>query len=138
MKTAAQSTQMESGARPCTRCDGTGSVEVRTGCTHGGQNCPCGHDVECPRCEGSLVEPCDSCGDPSVTRYLRDDLCAACAPSEERRFDSCSICERPIDVRESALPLCARCDGTATVAGEQAAWAGRVEREERETGRRIA
>lgn len=116
------------GPRPCTRCDGTGSVEVLPRNAKPWDS----NDVECPRCEGSLVEPCDHCGEPSVDRYLGDDLCAACLPSEEERFDSCSICERPIDARESALPLCQRCEGTARVAGQQAADARRYPDPDRE------
>lgn len=134
-----QAVQIESGARPCTECGGKGDVPMGPAC----DGCGCGgrlHGVDvapCPHCEGSKVEPCTMCGDPSVDRYLGEDLCDDCLPSEERRFSECSICSRPIDIRESRLPLCASCDRTARVAGAQQAWATRVEREERETGQRV-
>lgn len=127
--------------KACVECNGEREVTLGPACSAG---CGCGGRVcgvavdACPRCEGSGVEPCDSCGEPSAIRYLAQDLCTDCAPDEDQRFSGCSICDAPIDVRESRLPLCARCEGTARVAGDQAAWASRVEREERETGRKIA
>lgn len=129
---AAQAVQMESGPRPCIECCGKGTTVIR-GCSHQG-NCPCGADeaVPCPRCEGSKVEPCDHCGEPSAIRYLGADLCNPCAPAEDMRFDACSLCDRPIDVRESPLPLCPSCEATAKVAGQQAADARRHPDPERE------
>lgn len=114
------------GPRPCVECRGEKAVAVRpTSCTHTG-SCPCGMGEEpCPRCEGSGVEACTVCGEPSAIRYLAEDLCEACAPAEEMRFSDCSICDRPIDVRESRLPLCPRCDQTAQAAGQYAADAQR-------------
>lgn len=100
--------------RPCTDCDGEKVIAVRAEtCNHAGCACPCGWGEEiCARCEGSGVEPCTGCGEPSTIRYLGEDWCDGCAPAEEHRFDSCSLCERPIDVRESRLPLCPRCQRT--------------------------
>lgn len=118
--------------RPCQECNGEKVVATRT-CSHVG-NCPCGAYVEepCPRCEGSGVESCNHCGEPAAIRYLGQDLCEACAPSEEQRFSCCSLCDRAIDIRESAIPLCASCEGTARVAGQQAADARRYPDPDRE------
>lgn len=126
-----QTTQMESAARPCTECEGRGVI-VHRDCPHQG-NCPCGryHEATCARCEGSKVEPCGMCGEPSVTRYLGEDLCAECTPPEECRFSGCAICERPIDIREARVPLCSNCEATARVAGQQAADAVRYPDPER-------
>jgi hypothetical protein len=126
---ATQTTLIE-GPRACTECRGKGETVLR-GCEHQG-NCPCGEDraFPCPRCEGSKVEPCDSCGEPSVDRYQGEDLCAGCLPSEEQRFDACSICAGPIDVRESRLPLCPYCRSVAQAHGELLAEARRYEREQ--------
>lgn len=140
---------MESGAAPtpsplapraCVECAGNGTVvRLPATCHHGGQNCPCGiEEPKCPRCEGSGIEPCDSCGEPSTMRYLAADLCDACAPAEEQRFDSCSLCDGWIDVRESPVPLCPSCAGTAKAHAQLEREAREYEREERETGRRIA
>lgn len=56
---------------------------------------------------------CAHCGEPASLRYLRQDLCGGCAPVDEYRFDSCSICERPIDVAECPVPLCEKCTATS-------------------------
>lgn len=118
-------TQMESGARPCIECNGSGGEE-RTVCPHDcyGSRTPegCFHAVsrweKCSRCEGSKVEACELCGEPATLRYLREDLCDACAPAEEMRFDRCSLCDGKIDVRESRLPLCPYCQSVAQAHGE--------------------
>lgn len=123
---------MESGARPCVECKGGKEVTLGPACPRG---CGCRGKVcgvavaDCSRCEGSGVEPCDSCGEPSVDRYLSSDLCADCLPSDEQRFSACAICEAPIDVRESRIPLCAPCEATARVAGQQEADAHRYAQE---------
>lgn len=76
-----------------------------------------------------IAEPdtrqCDTCGEPSTLRYLRSEYCDDCAPSEERRFEECSICGKPLDCAELSVPLCARCEGTARAAGQYAADATR-------------
>lgn len=67
-------------ARACVDCGGSGETIVR-GCSHQG-NCPCGEDkaFPCPRCEGSKVEGCAFCGEPSVMVHPHiGDACQQCA-----------------------------------------------------------
>lgn len=139
----AQATQIERpeiGARKCLECGGKGTIAVRPNdCNHGGLNCPCGMgEAVCPRCEGSKVESCTSCGEPATMRYLGEDWCDECATSEEYRFSACSLCDGPIDVRESGLPLCPTCTPTCQAHADLERARKDAEREERETGRRIA
>lgn len=78
-------------APACVKCKGTGTVAVRAlDCTHS-QPCPCDHGAAvCPRCEGSKVEPCESCGEPSShLRYAGDYVptqpyCDECDQEEPR------------------------------------------------------
>lgn len=83
-----QTTQMESGALPCRRCQGDGLVYVQSpACPHTG-NCPCGSvELECPKCEGSGVAGCDHCGEPAsrLVPYTRQPICAEC---HERMYES--------------------------------------------------
>lgn len=112
-------TLMESSARPCEECNGEKTIALRPeSCNHAGCACPCGwKEVDCPRCDGSGVEGCTSCGEPSTIRYLGEDWCEDCAPAEDMRFSACSICERPIDVREQRTPLCTSCESSARAHG---------------------
>ena len=108
MSARAQPVQMESAALPCTECKGEGTKTIRAlDCNHGGSCCPCDTgEVPCDRCEGSKVEPCDHCGEPSTRRDWMTDqpICADCGTGEddEPGDDYLLGCEydRPAEYRE--------------------------------------
>ncbi len=83
-----QAVQMESrrAALPCGECRGTGTVtEQESTCNHGGTSCPCDiAALPCPRCEGSKVEPCTVCAEPSaLIGHDGEDYCIDCAAEFE-------------------------------------------------------
>lgn len=71
----------------CVACDGDGHVTVLDpSCPHGGCACPCETaELPCSRCEGSGVEPCDECGEPSigVDWISKKPACADCIRRED-------------------------------------------------------
>lgn len=83
------------------------------------------------------MKACEQCGEDATLRYLAQDWCDECAPSEDYRFTECSLCYRPMDCAESPLPLCPRCKATCEAHGFYDNEALRQQREERETGKRI-
>lgn len=80
---------------------------------------------------------CDDCGEPATFRYLRQNYCEECRPGEEREFDHCSLCYRPMDMAEESIPLCDRCARTCQAHARLDRDRIEQEQEERETGQRI-
>lgn len=75
-------------APACTECVGKGYVLVACPCCRGQLD---GYAEEtCARCEGSKVEPCDHCGEPSTHLAYNGDykptqpVCDGCEPEEPR------------------------------------------------------
>lgn len=72
----------------CTECKGDGGQEISwcpKSCPNSRTPMGCVHEIasweKCSRCEGSKVEPCDFCGEPSTHRraYTGQPSCDECA-----------------------------------------------------------
>lgn len=99
---AVQSEAGDDRAPVCRECKGLGTVAVR---------CECGcrgvldgfAEETCPRCEGSRVEPCDHCGEPSTgcDWLTKQPVCSDCARPEEPGDGYLLGCEydRPAEYR---------------------------------------
>lgn len=64
------------------------------------------------------MSDCVHCGEGATLRYLGEDLCEDCAPDEDMRFTCCSLCDAPMDIANSRLPLCPRCEGSCRAHAE--------------------